>query len=121
MIPELVRHATGIDQLSVMLDMLLGKPVSLQPTRQEYSAIRFLTAPRRGRITHVTGVEEARRLPGIREVSVDKGVGSLVRFPENAIDRLGYVIASSPSRGEALASVEQARALIDLRLEDVRE
>ncbi|ATB41118.1 carboxylate--amine ligase [Cystobacter fuscus] len=121
MIPEMVRYATGIDQLTVMLDMLLGKAVSLEPTRQEYAAIRFLTAPRRGRITHVTGVEEARRLPGIREVSVDKGVGSVVRFPENAIDRLGYVIASSPNRAEAIASVNQARTLIELQLEDVQE
>jgi biotin carboxylase len=120
MIPELVRHATGIDQLSVMLDMLLGKPVSLQPTRQEYAAIRFLTAPRRGRITRVTGVEEARSLPGIREVSVDKGVGTLVRFPENAIDRLGFVIASSRDRAEAITSVNQARELIQLQLEDVK-
>jgi biotin carboxylase len=120
MIPELVRYATGIDQLTVMLDMLLGKQVSLQPIREEYSAIRFLTAPRHGRITRVTGVEEARRLPGIREVSVDKGVGTIVRVPENAIDRLGYVIASSPHQAEAIASVNQARTLIELELEEVR-
>ncbi|ATB34306.1 ATP-grasp domain-containing protein [Melittangium boletus] len=121
MIPELVRYATGIDQLTVMLDMLLGKPVSLQATRQEYAAIRFLTAPRRGRITRVSGVEEARRLPGVRDVSVDKGVGSVVRFPENAIDRLGFVIASSPHRAEVIAGVNQARALIELQLEDVKD
>lgn len=121
MIPELVRYSTGIDLLSVLLDMLIGKPVDLRAARHGFSAIRFLTAPRLGRITGISGVDEARRLPNIRELSVDKGVGTRVRFPENAIDRLGFVISTGSDRARVIADADQARALINIQIEDVKD
>jgi cysteine synthase A len=117
MIPELVRHATGIDLLSVLLDQLLGKPVDLRPQHQAMASIRFVTSDRRGRLAAVRGVEEARQVASVRELSVDKGPGTRVRPPESASDRLGYVIASGEDRASVLQQIAQALGLIQLEVD----
>ena len=113
MIPELVRYALGIDLLSVFLDQLRGLPVDLVPQRAEWASIRFLTAPRSGRLVAVAGLEEARRMPAVREVAIVKELGAAVREAEEAADRVGFAIASGPSRREVL---EIAKAVDCIRL-----
>jgi cysteine synthase A len=117
MIPELVRHALGLDLLQAVLDQLRGRPVDLAPRRAEWASIRFVTADRGGRLAGVNGVDEARRGANIREVSIIKRLGDCVRAAEEAADRLGFVIASGPSRTEVVRGVEEAVKAIRLRVD----
>lgn len=117
MIPQLVRHALGVDLLEVLLDHLSGRPVDLRPTRGEWASIRFLTAPGPGRLVAMAGVEEARRLATVREVYVSARPGAEVRPAEEATHRLGHVIASGPDRQRVLAEVDAAKARITLEVE----
>jgi biotin carboxylase len=112
MIPELVRHATGIDLLETLLDLLLGRPVQLDPVRREVAGIRFLTADRPGRLHGFTGVPEARGLATVREVVADKLPGTAVQPAENAYHRLGHVLAAGPERAAVDADLARARALL---------
>lgn len=114
MIPELVRHALGIDLLAAFLDQLAGRPADLAPQRAEWASIRFLTAGRSGRLAGVSGLDEARRVPGVREVSVGKPLGAAVRPAEEAADRIGFVIAAGPSRSQVLLDAEVAARLVSL-------
>ncbi len=113
MIPELVRYALGIDLLAVFLDQLRGCPVDLVPRRAEWASIRFLTAERGGCLAGVAGLDEARRVPAVREVAIVKKLGAAVREAEEAADRIGFVIASGPSRRQVL---EIERAVDCIRL-----
>jgi cysteine synthase A len=115
MIPELVRHAMGIDLLEVFLEMLRGRPVDLAPVRADHASIRFLLADQVGRLGAVSGLEEARNLDAVREVSIGKRRGAAVRPAEEAADRVGYVITSGPSRPQVLGAA--ATALQTIRLE----
>jgi len=114
MIPELVRHALGIDLLTVFLNQLDGQPVDLAPQRAEWASIRFLTAGRSGPLAGISGVDEARLVPGVREVSIGKRLGAAVRPAEEAADRIGFVIASGPSRAQVLLGVEEAARRVRL-------
>lgn len=117
MIPELVRHALGIDLLTALLNQLLGCTVDLAADRAEWAAIRFFTAERAGRLTGVSGVEDARQMENVREVSISKPLGALVQPAEEAAHRLGHVIASGPSRPQVLLAVEEAARRIRLHVE----
>jgi biotin carboxylase len=112
MIPEIVAQATGIDLLGACLDLALGRPVTLTPARRDVSAIAFLTAPAAGTLTGVRGVEEARRLPSIAEVTVTRAPGSSVRLPEDAYDRLGFVIASGAEAARVREDLAAAVAAV---------
>jgi biotin carboxylase len=115
MIPELIRYAFGIDLLGAVLDQLRGQAPALRSTRRHWSSIRFLLADRSGRLAGARGLETARRLPGVREVSLLKPEGAALRPAEEAADRVGFVIASGRSRRRVLAAV--ARAQRQIRLE----
>jgi cysteine synthase A len=118
MIPELVRHATGIDLLETLLDLLLGRPVRLEPVRRDVSGIRFLTADRPGRLRGFSGIEEARRLATVREVFAGRPPGTAVQPAENAYHRLGHVLASGPDRAQVSADLARARELLRVEVED---
>ncbi len=113
MIPELVRYAFGVDLLGVVLDGVVGKVPQLAPTRSDFAAIRFLTADRVGWFEGPPRLEAAVRVPLIKEVIFERGSG-LTRPPENASDRLGYVIASGPGRSDVIDAINKALSYIAL-------
>jgi cysteine synthase A len=117
MIPELVRHALEIDLLSAVLNQLCGQPVDLAPRRAEWAAIRFLTADRGGRFAGLTGAEEARGIPSIREITLLKPLGATVQEAEEAADRIGFIIASGAWREQVLLDIEEAVRSIRLNIE----
>ncbi|HEX3530752.1 MAG TPA: ATP-grasp domain-containing protein [Thermoanaerobaculia bacterium] len=117
MIPELIRHATGIDLLAVVLDQLLGLPLDLTPCRAETAAIRFFTAEREGRLARVDRLHEAGQIPALREISIGKSLGAAVRPAEEAADRLGYAIAAGPGRLQVMAAAEEARRTLRIHIE----
>lgn len=57
------------------------------------------------------------RVAAIREVSIVKRLGTIVRPAEEAADRLGFVIASGPSRAQVLLAVEEAAQHIRLNID----
>jgi S-sulfo-L-cysteine synthase (3-phospho-L-serine-dependent) len=119
MIPEIIRYAIGIDLLDVWLGMLLGRTFELTPSRNEVASIRFLIADRHGHLAGVTGVAAARALPAIRQVQIEKALGTPVQPSENAYHRLGFVIASGSDREEVRTQLDEAVRL--LRIEIVPE
>jgi biotin carboxylase len=117
MIPELVRHALGIDLLSVLLDLLLGRPARLDPLRREVAGIRFLLADRPGRLRGFSGLEEARHLPTVREVVADRPAGTAVQPAENAYHRLGHVLAAGSDRAQVSADLARAGAMLRVEVD----
>lgn len=117
MIPELVRAATGTDLLDQQIRAATGLPVQLEPSRSRHAGLRFLTAPDTGRLTAVTGVEAALRVPGVESVTVTAGPGRAVRPPRDAYDRLGHVIAVGDTPGDVEAALDAATALLVVETE----
>jgi cysteine synthase A len=94
MIPELVFNALGVDLVGALFAQLTGEEVDLTPKRTAWSSIRFITAPRRGLCAGLRGVEQARQLPSVREVTFLKRAGEEVQPAEDATHRLRYVLTA---------------------------
>lgn len=109
MIPELVGYATGIDLLKVLFDALEGRPFSLSPSLQDTASIRFILAPRSGRLAGVTGQAEARAVAGIKSVDVTKPAGAQVEPARSSSDRLGHVIAAGRDWKSVAVALEDAQ------------
>jgi len=116
MIPTLVRLVDGIDLLDQQLACALGREPTITARRDGYASIQFLTAPYVGELIEVTGVEQAKSMPGVFDVTVTALPGRQVRPARNAYDRLGYVIATGSDVSSVVARVQAAADAINFHL-----
>jgi len=92
-IPALVAAVIGRDVELEMLAVLSGSiPGPATAASADAISKRFLTA-RTGRVTRLTGVVEARTMPGVIAVELDIEVGDDVHDPDASWWRVGEVVA----------------------------
>jgi hypothetical protein len=60
-----------------------------------------------GTIAAIDGVEEARKIEGVREISFTKQIGDTVGTVGSSTDRVGFVIAQAETAEEAVAICEK--------------
>ncbi len=110
---HLVPLSTGIDMIEATMRIACGETPDLEPKFQKGSAIRFLDAPC-GTITAISGVEDAERMDGVREISFTKGVGDMVGEIGSSTDRVGFVIAQADTAEKAITACEKACGTIKI-------
>jgi len=113
---HLVPLSTGIDMVGSTIRCALGLPMELQPTLQKGSAIRFIPTDQ-GVIRDIRGAEEARQIPGVKEITFTKQIGDKAGEIGSSTDRVGYVIAQGENAEEAVAICEKAMHLITITVE----
>lgn len=103
--------STGVDIVKAVIDIALGfKPNFRELTPQFHRSVcqRFFFPPCRGTVRTIRGTSVAKSIPGIERFHLYVRKGDNVRPTVNHPSRLGYVIASAPSRSEAIATAERA-------------
>ncbi|MFI0263125.1 pyridoxal-phosphate dependent enzyme [Streptomyces sp. NPDC017056] len=116
MIPELIRLATGVELLEQQLRAACGLAPELAAAREATAGIRFLAADRDGVLASIDGADEARLVPGIERVQLTAAAGRTVRAPQNAYDRLGYVIAEGDMAHSVVKSLHEAVRQLTVRV-----
>lgn len=111
----LVPLSTGIDMVKATIEVALGNPPDIEPKCHCGSAIRYLDAPE-GIIASITGVEEARHMPNVKEVIMTKAVGDPSTPIQCSNDRIGSVIVQAATAEEAVKSCEEAMKLIKIEI-----
>ena len=109
----LVPLSTGIDMVKATIDVALGNVPDIEPRLHCGSAIRYIDAPE-GIIQSITGVEEARQMPGIRDVIMTKAVGEMSTPIHCSNDRIGSVIVQAETAEEAIMACEEAMKVIKI-------
>ena len=111
----LVPLSTGIDMVKATIVVALGNPPDIEPKCHFGSAIRYLDAPE-GIIASITGVEEARQMPNVKDVILTKAVGEPSTPIQCSNDRIGSVIVQATTADEAVKSCEEAMKLIKIEI-----
>lgn len=115
---HLVPLSTGIDMIKGVMDMAMGNEPEITPKFNKGSALRHI-AGLEGEIVSFKGVEDARAIPGVIEVTMLKGIGDTVGYFKNGSDRIGYVIAQGKDAAEAIIICEKAIKLIQIETKHV--
>ena len=111
----LVPLSTGIDMVKATIDVALGNTPDIEPKCQCGSAIRYLEAPE-GVIASITGVEEAKQMPHVKDVIMTKTVGDPSTPIHCSNDRIGSVITQAATAEEAVKACEIAMKLIKIEI-----
>ncbi|HET7573258.1 MAG TPA: hypothetical protein VFJ77_11395 [Gaiellaceae bacterium] len=112
---ELCRAVTGVDLDGLAVAAALGEATAPEPLAPVGLAggacVRFLVAPP-GELLDTTGLERARRVPGVVAVHAYRSPGHRFAPLRRASDRAGAVLATGASREQAERAAAEAAALV---------
>lgn len=91
------------------VETALGDPLSPQPDETAVPVVERAWIGIPGTIQAIHRVDEARALPGIRDLFLLTGPGRKTVFPRNNVEKLGNVIATGATLAEAEDHARQAR------------
>ncbi|MEV4892844.1 ATP-grasp domain-containing protein [Nonomuraea sp. NPDC055795] len=117
------RDRLGGDVHTYMLRAAMGERVTLPPPAADAPVVGALMmpVPAEGRVVSVSGVERARRVPGVWDVSMMAGPGeTIIPFPEQSCYAVGFVSASGRDEADVVDSLSWAGSSIALELAPVR-
>jgi len=108
---SLVPLSTGIDMLECCIKIALGEKPIIESEISKGSAIRYFESPV-GVLKGIKGIDEAKKLKGIREITFTKKMGSKISSINSSVDRIGYVIAQATTVNEAIEACNKAKEMI---------
>lgn len=113
---HLVPLSTDVDMVECCIKIALGEEPDMAKKCEFGSAIRYFKTDK-GIITNISGLEDAKRLEGVIQVSIVHGIGEKVSEIKNSIDRAGFVIAQGKSAADAVEICENALRKIEFEVD----
>ena len=103
---HLVPLSTGVDMVEATLRLAVQQTPDINAKFDKGSAIRYFNVSA-GTISSIYGVEEAKQIPGVKEISFVKNVGDTVGEIGSSTDRVGFVIAQADTAEKAIKLCEE--------------
>lgn len=113
---HLVPLSTGIDMVGCTIRLACGEKIDIEPKYNKGSAIRYFDA-HNGMIKAIEGIYEAKKMPGVQEISIVHQVGETVGEIGSSTDRVGFVIAQAETAEDAVKVCEEAMKVVKIRVE----
>ena len=112
---HLVPLSTGIDMVGCTIKLACGENIDIEPKFSKGAAIRYFDA-HNGIIKSIDGVEEAKKIPGVQEISMVHSVGETIGEIDSSTDRVGFVIAQAETVEDAVDKCETAMKTIHIKV-----
>ncbi|KPK07944.1 MAG: hypothetical protein AMJ64_05050 [Betaproteobacteria bacterium SG8_39] len=111
-------HLLGQSLEALILRQALGEPIALE-RKAGAAGVMMIPIPRRGVVHGVSGLEAARALPGISDVTLSAEPGHLVAPPPEGSSYLGFIFSRGDDPAAAEAALRAAHRLLrfDIRPE----
>lgn len=113
---HLVPLSTGIDMVAATIETACGIEPDIDRKYDMGAAIRYFDSSA-GVLEAIEGIEEAKKIPGVKEITVVKDIGSRITDIGSSVDRIGFVIAQAGTPEEAVEICGQAINKINIRIE----
>ncbi|TIL83341.1 MAG: ATP-grasp domain-containing protein [Mesorhizobium sp.] len=111
--PELIQLAYGVDLITEHIKLVTGAQRSLRRSPTETAAARFLISDRDGTFNWMDGDTRAAAISGVSEVEWYIEPKARIARKGDCRDRIGHVIAVSPSHAQTRIILQRAADLID--------
>ena len=108
---HLVPLSTGVNMVECSIRIALGEKPDLEPKWSKGSAIRYLRTGT-GMVKGILGIEDAKKLSGIIQLTIVHGVGEYVGEIRSSVDRAGFIIAQADSARAAIEISEKGISII---------
>ena len=118
---RVIPHVSGVDVNRAMIELALGQRPLIQPRSERRVAhIEFLRLPI-GRVLAVLGLPAASAVADVAEIVFNVKAGDHVGPLHDKDQRPGYIVALSDSSEAAIQACQQAKALMQVRMDNFDE
>ncbi len=115
---QTLRFDMGMSLEELILRQATGLPVSHLQREQQASGVMMIPIPQAGILRSVRGVEAARAVPGVDEVTLTAPLNNrLVPLPEGE-SYLGFIFASAQHPADVEQALRQAHALLEFQIDE---
>ena len=110
---HLVPLSTGVNMVESCIKIALGDTPDISVKYNKGSAIRYLSC-NEGVIEEINGIDKAKSLEGVCQVSIVHNVGENVSEIKSSADRVGFVVAQGNSSIDAVNKCNKAVGVINI-------
>lgn len=110
--PQLFKLAYGVDLITEYIKLVIGDQWDLRKRHSQTAGARILIPSRDGILHWIDKGSRAVNIPGVAEVKLYTEHKAPIVRRGDTFDRIGYVIAASPSLSETEAILQRATDLI---------
>ncbi len=112
---HLVPLSTGVNMVEACIRIALSEKPDISPTLNCGSAIRYFKQ-HAGVVERIDGVEEAEKMPGVKQISIVHGIGEKISEITDSGSRMGFVIAQGYDADDAALRSESALSSIHVEV-----
>lgn len=113
---HLVPLSTGVNMVEACIKIALGEKPDISPSLCCGSAIRYFNQYG-GVVKRINGIEEAKQMPGVKQVSIVHGVGNVITDVVDSGSRMGFVITQGDNADDAAEKCSKALGKITVEVE----
>ena len=117
---HLVPLSTGVNMVEACIKIALGEKIDIKYTVDGGSAIRYFHQ-QAGVIKSISGIDEARKLNGIKQITIVHGIGQRITDITDSGSRIGFVIAQGDNADNAAQICEKAISMIRIEEDDNKD
>ena len=111
-----LRFGTGLSLEEIILRHALGWPIASLERERPAAGVMMIPIPRGGILDEVRGLEAARTVAGIEDVTISIPTGhTVVPLPEG-LRYLGFIFSRATTPAEAEAALRRAHALLNFAI-----
>ncbi|MEI0557332.1 alpha-hydroxy-acid oxidizing protein [Brachyspira intermedia] len=110
--------ATGVNLIKNAIEIALGNPPSDLKPKWDKVSVEKAFLPGTGIIESIDGVENAKKIEGIKEIFIKTKPGDILVTPTNNLEKAGNIIAVGNTRDEAIAMANKAMSCVHFKLTD---
>ncbi len=108
--------SSGVDLMKAVIEVALGQePGNLEPVMNQYAIERAIIT-KSGIVKKITGLEEALKIPGIREIFLNVKPGDKVTQPRSNVEKAGHIIAVGKTLEDAVTCVEKCKSVLNFEM-----
>ena len=113
--------ATGVNLMKAAIEIALGETPTDLKQKYDFVSVERAIIPIPGKILTIKGVDDARKIKGVKEVIFLKEAGDSVDELRSNVGKTGYVITAAKTREEAIRINELARQTIQVKIGEPSE
>lgn len=111
--PIITGWVSGVDFVGQYVNLLLGENLDIIPKYRKGAVYGFFSSGT-GRITNISGLDEAANLKGAVDIKLFKKLGEYVKTTTMDNERIGYMIVLHENRDKAVATAEEIKRIVKI-------